>query len=158
MSATPTDLVADQDEYKSHEWEMCLWPDQWQSFDSQSQLEWQSVALNEGSKPSVPKGSGIYSLTVKPGIANQLECSYLMYVGKAINLRKRFNDYLTTERTNRPKIIRLLQKYKEYIEFCYSKISEAELDEVEEQLINSFIPPCNSKFTGKVGRARGAFK
>ena len=81
-----------------------------------------------------------------------------MYLGKAINLRKRFYDYLTTEKTKRSKVARLLYMYPEYIRFFYSGIDRRELDRTEEQLFNAFIPPCNSRFTGYVKEARGAFQ
>ena len=81
-----------------------------------------------------------------------------MYVGQAIDLRTRFGKYLTTERKGRAKIVRLLSRCEGYIQFCYSKVSRAKLDDVEEQLNNAFVPPCNTQFTGKVGRAKLAFK
>lgn len=80
-----------------------------------------------------------------------------MYVGKAKNLRVRFGDYLTRERFRRQKIVRILELYSGYLTFFYSTIDENILDDMEEELINAFIPPCNSKFNAYVQRARGAF-
>ena len=80
-----------------------------------------------------------------------------MYVGQAKNLHKRFGDYLTRERVRRPKVVRLLEMYGGYIMFFYSKVDQERLDNIEEELINAFVPPCNTKFTGEVQRARGAF-
>jgi len=157
MEPKHVDLVAEQDEYHNHLWEMCLWPSQWEKFDQQLRLEWQSVALDKNSKSTVPTEPGVYSLLVQPGIANHAECSYLMYVGQAINLRTRFGKYLTTERKRRGKIVRLLHRCEGYIQFCYSQVSRARLDDVEAQLSNAFVPPCNTQFTGKVGRAKRAF-
>ena len=157
MVATPADLVAEQSEYGNHLWEVCLWPAQWESFDQQPQLTWQSVDLDNKSKPTVPIAPGVYSLLVQPGIANHGQCSYLMYVGRSTNLRQRFADYLTTEKSKRPKIVRLLHRCEGYIKFCYSKVSEAMLEDVEEQLYTAFVPPCNSKFSGKLSSVVGAF-
>lgn len=158
MASTPTDLVAEQDEYKNHVWEVCLWPAQWENFDAQLRLRWQSVDLDSSSRSTVPGEPGVYSLLVQPGIANHAECSYLMYIGKTINLRTRFGKYLTSEKSERGKIVRLLHRCEGYIQFCYSKVSQAKLAYVETQLFNAFVPPCNTQFTGKVGRAKGAFK
>ena len=80
-----------------------------------------------------------------------------MYVGKAVNLRKRFGEYLTRERLRRPKIIRLLEMYAGYIVFCYSRVEHDELETMEDRLLNAFIPPCNSQFKGVVQAAQGAF-
>ena len=80
-----------------------------------------------------------------------------MYVGKAKNLRTRFGDYLTRERIRRPKVVRILERYRGHIAFFYSTIDENILDNTEEELINAFVPPCNSIFTGEVQLARGAF-
>ena len=80
-----------------------------------------------------------------------------MYVGKATNLRKRFGDYLTIERTKRAKVARLLEMYTGHIVFYYSTVDNEDLETTEEQLLNAFVPPCNSRFTGIVQRAQGAF-
>ena len=80
-----------------------------------------------------------------------------MYIGKAKNLRKRFGDYLTRERIRRPRVVRLLGMYGGHISFFYSTIDEDLLDDTEDELLNAFVPPCNSQFTGEVQQARGAF-
>ena len=158
MQSSPTDLVASQDEYQKHVWSICLWPAQWETCDQNLQLSWDSVVLNSTHSSKVPEVTGLYSLVIQPGIANHLGCSYLMYLGKTKNLRRRFGEYLTSERTKRPKVLRLLEMYRGYIQFFYSKVDEAILDSMEEQLINAFVPPCNSKFTGELREARGAFQ
>ncbi len=153
--ASPADLVAAQDEYQKHVWSICLWPKQWGTYNVS--LKWHNVALNDDSKLKVPHTTGVYSLVIQPGIAGHSGCSYLMYVGQAKNLHKRFDDYLTRERVRRPKVVRLLEMYGGYIMFFYSKVAEETLDNIEEELINAFVPPCNTKLTGEVQRARGAF-
>ena len=105
----------------------------------------------------MPTTTGVYSLVIQPRIAGHSGCSYLMYVGKAKNLRARFGDYLTRERIKRPKVVRVLELYSGHLTFFYSTIDETVLDVTEEELINAFVPPCNSKFTADVQRARGAF-
>ena len=149
------DLVASQDEYQRHVWPVCLWPDQWKTCNLR--LIWRSVALNRHRRSDVPTATGVYSLMVQPGIAGHSTCSYLMYIGKAKNLRKRFGDYLTRERIRRPKVVRLLGMYSGHISFFYCTIDEDLLDDTEDELLNAFVPPCNSQFTGEVQQARGAF-
>ena len=94
---------------------------------------------------------------VQPQIGGHSGSSYLMYVGKAKNLRARFGDYLTRERIRRPKVVRVLELYSGQLTFFYSAIDENVLDDMEEELINAFVPPCNSRFNADVQRARGAF-
>lgn len=153
--SSPTDLVATQDEYRKHVWPICLWPKQWST--CRLTLQWNNVALDHEWRSEVPDTKGIYSLVVEPEIAGNLSCSYLMYVGRATNLRKRFGDYLTRERTERPKVVRLLEMYTGHIFFYYSTDDNKDLKTTEEQLINAFVPPCNSRFTGVVQGAQGAF-
>ena len=105
----------------------------------------------------MPQHAGVYSLVVQPRVAGHPACSYLMYLGKAKDLRRRFIDYLTVERRKRPKIVGLLEKYRGYIQFFYSDVDEKELDSMEEQLINAFVPPCNARFTGEISTVKGAF-
>ena len=154
--SSPADMVAAQDEYGAHVWDICLWPRQWRTCDPGLSLPWQNVELDNNQRSKVPQYAGIYSLVVQPRIAGHTACSYLMYVGQTENLRRRFNQYLTTER--RPKLVRLLEKYRGYIQFFYSGIDETELDDMEEQLFNAFLPPCNSSFTGVMNKIVGAFR
>ena len=155
--SSPVDMVAAQDEYRTHVWDICLWPRQWLTCNPDLSLSWQSVELNSNQRSEVPQYAGIYSLVIQPGIAGHPACSYLMYLGKTRNLRKRFIDYLNVERHKRPKIVRLLEKYRGYIQFFYSGIDERKLDKMEEQLINAFVPHCNSRFTGEINKIVGAF-
>jgi len=80
-----------------------------------------------------------------------------MYLGQTKNLRRRFGEYLTGERTKRPKVVRLLEMYQDYIHFFYSEVEKTMLDDMEDQLNNAFVPPCNSDFTGELQKAKGAF-
>lgn len=157
MPPSPADLVALQNEYQNHVWPICLWPAQWETGDPALQLSWESVVLNSEHRSRVPDATGLYSLVVQPGIAGHSGCSYLMYLGQTENLHRRFGDYLTSERIKRPKVIRLLEMYQGYIHFFYSRVDKMILDNMEDQLIDAFVPPCNSKFTGELRQARGAF-
>lgn len=157
MAPTPTDLVAQQNEYNNHVWPMCLWPGQWNACKPSAKLSWKTVTLDPSKRAAVPAAPGIYSLLVQPGIASHAECSYLMYLGKASSLRSRFGNYLTSERLRRPKIVRLLEMYNDHIHFCYSQVPKTKLDAVEEQLYTAYVPPCNAQFSGELSRAKRAF-
>lgn len=157
MPSPPSDLVALQNEYRNHLWCLCLWPAQWKTCDPELKLSWHNVELSSEHRSKVPHTTGLYSLVVQPRIAGHPGCSYLMYLGKTENLHRRFGDYLTSERDKRLKVGRLLEMYQGHIYFFYSKVDKTMLDNIEDQLIDVFVPPCNSKFTGKMQKARGAF-
>src|SRR2546426_704434 len=80
--------------------------------------------------PNIPASPGVYSLLLRPGIADHPACSYLMYVGKTRSLRRRFREYLTREKqeTGRPKIFRLLMKYPDHVWFCFTNASNDAID------------------------------
>lgn len=107
----------------------------------------------------MPASAGIYTLLVQPAVAYHDECSYLMYVGQAVSLKKRFGEYLNAERleTGRPKLFRLLNIYDQYVWFGFTPIPAQHLDEVEDALIAAHLPPCNDRLPAKVRKAVKAF-
>ena len=153
------DLIDFQDEYASHLYKFVLWPRQWQSFNDQRNFHWTQTPLRVEERTNIPDNSGIYSLLIQPNIARHPGCSYLMYVGKAVSLRRRFNDYLTSERreTGRPMIYRMLNKYSDYLVFCYILIREADLIATEIEIVDAFMPPTNKQFSADINPVRGAF-
>ena len=116
------DIIQEQDEMMAHEHHFILWPRQWKTYvDTHN---WKSFRLDKTEKNHIPKRAGVYSLLVQPGIANHPACSYLMYIGKTTSLYRRFMDYLNERNrdTGRPKILRVLNKYKDYVCFCYTTV------------------------------------
>ena len=98
---------------------------------------------------------------LQPEVASHTHCAYLMYIGKTTRtLQARFTEYLR-ERENergRPKILRLLNIYQDYLHFCCLTIAETErITDIEDALISAFLPPCNSEFPAEVRPAIGAF-
>ena len=148
----------EQDVMKAHEQNFILWPRQWKAYvDTHN---WQTYRLEENEKDRIPKQSGVYSLLIQPGIANHPACSYLMYVGKTKSLQHRFMDYLNERKseTGRPKIHRFLNKYQDYVYFCCTTVCIDNLKNVEEKLINAYIPPANDQYPVEIRRIIGAFK
>jgi len=143
--------------YNFHKKEFILWPKQWQTYTDSH--EWEILKLVEDNKTRVPDTSGIYSLILKPDIANHVACSYLMYIGKAQPLKKRFSDYLGLERgkSGRKKMRRFLLMYKDNIYFCYTQLEEKELNLVEDKLLQAYIPPINEELKGSPGEAKKAW-
>ena len=152
------DIIDEQDVMKAHEHQFILWPRQWSGYvDTHN---WKTYNLNENQKVNIPDNPGIYSLLIQPGIANHPACSYLMYIGKTTSLRRRFSNYLNERKreTGRPKIFRILNKYKNYMKFCYTIVDEDDLETVENNLLIAFIPPNNDQFPVQLRPLIGAFR
>lgn len=84
-----------------------------------------------------------------------------MYVGQARSLRRRFVNYLVTEkrRQKRPKIYRMLNLYDNFVWFCYTPVAASKLDVYENALMEVYIPPKNSdnRLPASVRAIRSAF-
>lgn len=158
MAFEPIDLVEQQDECLAHLVRFPLWPAKWQAFTSDVALSWTIRKLEHDEKENIPSTAGIYSLLIQPAIASHPACSYLMYVGQAQNLQDRFYNYLTTEQRIRPKVVRLLHKWRGYIHFCYSNVPVGQLTVVEDALLDAYIPPVNSRFPGQLASVVRAFQ
>ena len=153
------DLVSEQDVLKAHEVSFRLWPRQWTLGGGAQVYTWQVYKLSELNRPSVPQRAGLYTLVVQPGIFGHPLCSYLMYVGKTNSLHRRFGEYLRemNQATGRKKIVRLLNKYFDYVWFCFTEIPESEISRVEDALLEAFMPPFNDRFPASVSRIITAF-
>ena len=152
------DIIKEQDDLKAHEHRFFLWPRQWERY--LDMHKWKIYKLDELEKDRIPKRSGIYSLLIQPGIANHPACSYLMYIGQAKSLRKRFMDYLNERKreTGRPKIYRFLNKYQKFVCFCCAPVKKNDLTKVENNLLNAYIPPANDQYPVEIRRIIKAFK
>lgn len=156
-----TDIIKEQNEYKAHTLDITLWPKQWRGYAAhQASFTWTLVRLEKAQRTSVPKVPGIYTILVQPGIADHPHCSFLLYVGKASDLHKRFGDYNTTERreVGRPKLFRMLNIYSDYVWFCFTPVAASELTKVEDVLIAAYMPHCNDDMPADLRPVVGAFK
>jgi len=152
------DIIQEEDDMKAHEHHFILWPRQWKKYlDTHN---WQTYRLDTTEKDRIPNQSGVYSLFIQPGIANHPACSYLMYVGQAKSLQRRFMDYLNERKrgTGRPKIYRFLNKYQDYVWFCCTTVRKVDLTKVEDNLLNAYIPPANDQYPAEIRRIIGAFR
>ncbi len=157
MTDNAIDIVKAQDEMAAHRYSFTLWPQQWVTYSEMH--EWKLCKLIDSERDKIPANPGIYTLLTLPGIANHPACSYLMYVGQTICLRRRFGEYLNKERkeTERPMMFRFLKKYSDQVWFCFTLVDCSLLDTVENGLKNAYIPPLNSAFSGELSRVVGAF-
>lgn len=153
------DLIAEQNEAKSYERSFILWPRSWRRYleKPQHNFRWEQQPFCSSSLNKIPDVRGLYTFIVNPNIANH-RCSYLMYLGITTRqtLRKRFQQYLQEMKASksRPRVNRLLNLYNEnYLFFCFARYNnQRELEAIEDNLLEAFIPPCNSDLPARVRR------
>ena len=152
-----TDILQLGSDISSHTWRFSLFPKAWEEYPGPTDLGWQAHRLISAERGNVPEQPGIYTLVVQPSIAGHPICSYLMYVGQTDSLRRRFGEYLTKEK-KRPLIVRLLRQCPNHLLFCFTPLPLDRLDATEAALQEAYIPPCNDRLPGEIGRARKAFQ
>lgn len=140
-----------------------LWPAKWRAYVETAVLNWRTHRLSDAERPKVPTDEGVYTLLVQPAVAAHPAASYLMYVGKAKNLRRRFGDYLQAERrsTGRPKIYRRLIQYSDHLWFCCAALpgaSDQLLRDVEDGLLVAHVPAWNDQLPAEVSGVVKAFR
>lgn len=123
--------------------------------------EWKEVKfLNDSKQPhddlaTIPDNcGGIYAFIAKPGIIPNTHL-YLMYIGRAQctrsqNLKKRCNEYFSQDR---PKVKRMIETWGKYLYIRYLVLTDNDvIKKVEEELINSILPPFNDEIPNKTIR------
>ena len=99
--------------------------------------------------PSLPDISGIYMFVVAPYCAGLKDHSYIFYVGKAKNIRKRYNEYLIEKEGGgenpRGEIMILLNDFEGYLHFHFTAVPEVELKTAEDLLKDNLTPVSNTQ-------------
>ena len=157
MPDNVVDIIQTQNELRDHGHWFTLWPERWSTYSDVH--EWKLSRLADSELHNIPADPGIYTLLALPSIADHPACSYLMYVGQTVSLRRRFGDYLNKERreSGRPKMFRFLNMYSDQVWFCFTLVDKASLDAVEDGLRDAYIPPLNDDFSGELSNVVGAF-
>ena len=151
MSETSIEIVRERvSEAGLHSFKFTLWPQQWATYPESHQ--WQLTKLDISKRDGIPDSPGIYTLLVKPDVADHPVCSYMMYVGQTVSLRRRFGEYLNKERKpdGRPKIFTFLDMYPNNVWFCFTLVQSSSLDSVESGLRDAYVPPLNENFAGEL--------
>lgn len=139
---------------------MVLSPQHWKAYRLSVALSWQAVKFTYANAHLIPKTRGVYTFLVQPGIANHPKCSYLLYVGETEgqNFKIRYRQYLRESRAGdksaRPHVTDMLEKWDGFLWFCFAPIGRAELIEaVENALLAAYLPPSNKDFPATVSKA-----
>lgn len=159
------DFVDVVDRLKADRVEFCLSPTQWQQSKAPSNLSWDRVSFKKSEAADVPRARGVYAFIVelyKKGLPSH---GYIMYVGETGHtsnetLRSRFLSYFGERQKQLRAIHYALLKYEKYLYFHFSEVTDRNrsLKELEQVLLDTFIPPYNMRdFSIEISRARKAF-
>lgn len=117
---------------------------------------WQIIRFTNPPEFDIPVASGIYMFVVAPHCGRLQDHSYIFYVGRTKDLRRRYANYLEEQaglrQSNRPDVIIFLNHLRDYVFFHYTLIPENELEIAENLLKDNLTPPANSRMevTGRL--------
>ena len=156
LNAT-VDLAARRSFYRQH---FMLDPDAWRGYSYPRSLKWVTIRFRLSEQSRLPNEAGVYAFLIQPGVAPDLDASYLVYVGETKSLRRRFGNYLreSAGRGNvRIQLYSMFKKFKDYVYFTYAVLPESERQQVEIALIAALTPPINRRLPVSIAEAERAF-
>lgn len=110
-------------------------------------INWHYEKFVEANKNVIPSRPGVYMFTVHLGVAGIERHSIILYFGEAKNLRTRFKQYLRerdgVQPTDREHIKKMLNIYRNRVEFGYCCLGRYQVEQVQDILIEAFDPCCN---------------
>jgi hypothetical protein len=133
-------------------YEFKLYPQLWSSPDLAtyySGRKWDVVSFVSPQPAALPTSSGIYMFVVGPYCGGLRDHSYIFYVGKTNNIRKRYANYLREKdgRVTNPRedIVMMLNDFDGYLHFHYTLVPEDELTQAESLLKDNLTPVANAQ-------------
>lgn len=125
------------------------------------QLNWKIVRFSQTDLNNVPDDvQGVYTFVLKPGVADHPACAYLLYVGKTERqgFRQRYKQYLRDlkagSESRRPHVTEMLEKWHEFLWFCYAPVGKHDIiDAIEKALLSAYLPPTNKDFPAEISRS-----
>lgn len=114
-------------------------------------LNWEKYKFKHSNVSNIANQKGIYCFVVQPRVRKFFQTRYLFYIGQTKRtLRVRYEEYLKEydgTRKSRKKVKEMLDKYGlDYLYFYFTPITQITMiDEVEQKLIDTFIPFVNVK-------------
>lgn len=143
---------------------MVLSPTRWASYVDPTPLTWQKVKFDQQDLYQVPDNEfGIYTFIVDAGVAGHPHCSYLLYLGKAEKqpLRTRINQYFyePSNPKGRGPVQDMILDWHSHLHVCFAPIKDvSRIDDLENALLEAFVPPMNQTYKGSFGEAYRAWR
>jgi hypothetical protein len=163
---TRWDLIkAERTQAAAHVYDFTLWPSLWERFNTRIKYLWSKKQFASSAVNEIPQKAGVYTFVIEPQIANHPSCAFLVYAGRAKDLRARFRQYIAVQegrRRHSPLVEVGLSQHtnNNYLFFYYSSHKKSALKKFEQALIDGLVPPWNDKKTisSEVGNIVRAFK
>ena len=135
-------------------------PNFWESYSPPTPpLKWRRVKFSLSGVKKLPNNkSGLYSFVVHPEIANHDAVAYLLYIGETTKqtIQKRCSSYLDEPKKKKPRehIRDMVLLWPNHLWIYYCEVAnKSSILKLEEELITAFLPPFNSQYTAKLGKA-----
>lgn len=148
---TVNPLLAEFKAKKEGLYPLRLYPQLWGSSELAAYYknrQWQVVEFTDP-PPPLPKASGIYMFVVGPYCGDIRDHSYIFYVGKAVNIRKRYKEYIDEKdgkgANPRENIVLFLNDFYGYLHFHYTLVPRDELSRAEDLLKDNLTPIANTQ-------------
>ena len=114
-------------------------------------LNWTQVPAIKSSYNALPNKAGVYNFLKVQRINNIPLSAKSYYVGKSLNIRKRYSDHLDPWRSHNKNLFDIMnnKKTKNEIEFWFSELPENQITRIEKILIKNLNPEFNIIYKGK---------
>lgn len=145
---------------KNYAQTLVMLPPYWTWFRHRARLHWTTIRFTPTGGTNLPRRAGVYVFHVKPGIAGNLEVSYLMYIGETTSLHQRYRDYVREARgpnEARSRLVRMFQQYPDHLYFSYTVVARGRRRVLEDKLMTAFWPPVNRNLPAGIRAARAAW-
>lgn len=159
--ATTEQTINDLAHAKLHKVEMMFFPQAWQAASAVS-LTWHQIDFPP-TPNSLPRTPGVYIFVVSPNIFDFDWATGLFYVGKATSLHSRISAYIAEidkdfQTTNRPLVWTMVNQWNGHLKYFYTTTATVEVAEgLEDEMIEAFRPPFNSRYKAETSRVMRAF-
>ena len=128
-----------------------LYPQLWKSSelaDYYAGRKWDSYPFSDV-VPDLPHAPGIYMFVVGPYCGRLKDHSYIFYVGRTNDLKRRYREYLEEKLgrkpTDRKPIVLLLNDFEGFLYFHCTQIPESECKRAEDLLKDNLTPFSNTQ-------------
>jgi len=125
-------------------------------------LSWTEKDFPPVPRNSIPRSCGVYTFILEPNVFD-MNIKSIIYVGKATNLYSRISEYISEigkdgNISRRPNIWKMINTWNGHLKYHFTLTSTVrEAEELEDKIIETFIPIFNREFPAETSRMMRAF-